>query len=62
MGETFDQTTTSTRERAIDEQKRGPNKRILYNGCYITQYCSFDMVALEVIEDFDQVAVGLDIA
>ena len=62
MGETFGQTTTSTQERAMDEQKRGPSKSILYNGCYITQYSSVDMLALEVVEDFGQVAVSLNIA
>ena len=62
VGETFDGTTTSTREEVINESMLGTSTKRVYIGDCIIQTDSVNNLALEVVEDFGQLAVGLSIA
>ena len=54
--------TTSTREEVRVGPMLGTGSKGMYTGDCIVQIDSVSTLALEVIEDFGQVAVGLDIA
>ena len=62
VGEPFDGTTTFTRDEVMGGPMLGTSTKGMYIGDCIIQTDSVDTLTLEVVEDFGQVAVGLDIA
>ena len=62
VGEPFDGTTTFTQDEVMGGPVLGTSTKGMYIGDCIIQADSVNTLTLEVVEDFSQVDVSLDIA